>query len=172
MKKGKLILIMMFVVTALSAQKFAFIDSEYILKQIPAYESAQDQLDQVSQRWQQEVDALMDEVKTLYKNYQNDLVFLSEEMKVKRENAIVEKEGVAKELRKKYFGPEGELFKKRESLVKPIQDEVYNAVKEVADDGGYSVIYDKTSAMDIVYASASLDVSEKVVEKLGYSKKE
>lgn len=168
MKRKTLILALIFVSALMSAQKFAFIDTEFILGKIPAYESAQDQLDQVSQRWQQEVDALLDEVKTLYKNYQNDLVFLSDEMKVKREDAIVAKENEAKELRKTYFSPEGELFKKRESLIKPIQDEVYNAVKEVASEGGYSVIYDKTSAMNVIYAAQSLDVSVKVVEKLGY----
>lgn len=168
MKKNILLLALLFVTTLVSAQKFAFVDTEFILNKVPAYESAQDQLDQVSQRWEQEVDALMDEVKTLYKNYQNDLVFLSDEMKVKRETAIVEKEKEATELRKTYFGPEGELFKKRESLIKPIQDEVYNAVKEVATEGGFSVIYDKSSAMSIVYATAALDVSALVVEKLGY----
>lgn len=171
MKKNVLLLTLLFVTTLMSAQKFAFVDTEFILNKVPAYESAQDQLDQVSQRWEQEVDALMDEVKTLYKNYQNDLVFLSDEMKVKRETAIVDKEKEATELRKKYFGPEGELFKKRESLIKPIQDEVYNAVKEVASDGGYSVIYDKSSAMSIVYAVSTLDVSALVVEKLGYGDK-
>jgi outer membrane protein len=168
MKKKTLLLTLVFVTALMSAQKFAFVDTEYVLKKVPAYESAQDQLDQVSQRWQQEVDGLMDEVKTLYKNYQNDLVFLSDEMKVKRENAIVTKEQEAKELRKTYFGPEGELFKKRESLMKPIQDEVFNAVKEVAGEGGYSVIYDKSSAMNVVYAAPALDISEKVVQKLGY----
>ena len=168
MKRNTLLLILVFVTTLMSAQKFAFVDTEYVLKKVPAYESAQDQLDQVSQRWQQEVDGLMDEVKTLYKNYQNDLVFLSDEMKVKRENAIVTKEQEAKDLRKTYFGPEGELFKKRESLMKPIQDEVFNAVKEVASEGGYSVIYDKSSVMNVVYAAPALDISEQVVEKLGY----
>lgn len=168
MKRKIFFLALICISTFMSAQKYAFIDTQFILDKVPAYESAQDQLDQVSQRWQQEVDALLDEVKTLYKNYQNDLVFLSDEMKVKRENTIVAKENEAKELRKTYFGPEGELYKKRESLIKPIQDEVYNAVKEVASEGGYEVIYDKSSAMNIVYAAQSLDVSTKVVEKLGY----
>ncbi len=166
--KKNLLLSLLFVTTLMSAQKFAFVDTEYVLGKVPAYESAQDQLDQVSERWQQEVDGLMDEVKTLYKNYQNDLVFLSDEMKIKRENEIVSKEQEAKELRKKYFGPEGELFKKRESLIKPIQDEVFNAVKEVASESGYAVIYDKSSAMNVIYAAPALDVSEQVVEKLGY----
>lgn len=168
MKRKALILTLVLFSALVSAQKFAFVDTEFILNKVPAYESAQDQLDQVSQRWQQEVDAILDDVKALYKNYQNDLVFLSDEMKVKRENEIVNKENEAKELRKKYFGPEGELYKKRESLIKPIQDEVYNAVKEVASEGGYQVIYDKATAMNVVYAAQSLDVSTKVIEKLGY----
>jgi len=167
--KKTLLFSLLLVSTLVSAQKFAFVDTEYVLNKVPAYESAQDQLDQVSQRWEQEVDALMEEVKTLYKNYQNDLVFLSDEMKVKRENAIVAKEAEATELRKKYFGPEGELYKKRESLIKPIQDEVYNAVKEVASEGGYAVIYDKSSAMNVIYAAPALDVSDEVVAKLGYA---
>ncbi len=167
--KKSILLALMFVSTIMSAQKFAFVDTEYVLGKVPAYASAQDQLDQVSERWQQEVDALMDEVKTMYKNYQSDLVFLSDEMKVKRENAIITKETEAQELRKKYFGPEGELYKKRESLIKPIQDEVFNAVKELAQEGNYDVIYDKTSAMDVIYSKPSLDISELVVEKLGYT---
>lgn len=168
MKRNVIISVLLIASSMLFAQKFAFVDIDYVLKKIPAYESAQDQLDQVSQKWQQEVDSKMDEVKTLYKNYQNDIVFLSAEMKVKRENEIVTKEDEAKALRKKYFGPEGELFKKRESLMKPIQDEVYNAVREVAEEGDYGVIYDKSSQMNVIYASSALDVSDKVVEKLGY----
>ena len=159
----------MFVSALVSAQKFAFVDTEYVLSKVPAYESAQDQLDQVSKRWQQEVDAIVEEVKTMYKNYQSDLVFLSDEMKVKREDAIITKEAEAQKLRKTYFGPEGELYKKRESLIKPIQDEVFNAVKEVAQEGNIDVIYDKSAAMDVVYAKPGLDISEKVVEKLGYA---
>lgn len=168
MKRNILLSLVLLMTSMTFAQKFAFVDVDFVLKKIPAYESAQDQLDQVSQKWQQEVDAKMDEVKTLYKNYQNDIVFLSAEMKVKRENEIVTKEDEAKALRKAYFGPEGELFKKRESLMKPIQDEVYNAVREVADEGGYGVIYDKASQVNVIYASSTLDVSDLVVKKLGY----
>ena len=155
---------------AASAQKFAFIDSEYILKNIPAYESAQDQLDQASTKWQQEVEAMMNEVKTMYQNYQNELVFLSEEMKVKRENEIIEREKEGQELKRKYFGPEGELFKKRESLIKPIQDELYNAVKEVADERGYDAIFDKSSSNNLIYSNSKNDISDIVLDKLGYSK--
>ena len=169
MKRNILLSIVLLASSMLFAQKFAFVDVDFVLNKIPAYESAQDQLDQVSQKWQQEVDSKMEEVKTLYKNYQNDVVFLSAEMKIKRENEIVSKEDAAKALRKKYFGPEGELFKKRESLMKPIQDEVYNAVREVAEEEGYSVIYDKTSQLNVIYATASLDVSNLVIKKLGYA---
>ena len=153
-----------------SAQKYAFVDSEYILKNIPAYESAQEQLEQASKKWQQEVEASMSEVKQLYKNYQTELVFLSDEMKVKKETEIVTKEKAAHELQKKFFGPEGELFKKRESLIKPIQDEVFNAVKDFAEDEGYAMILDKASSVNIMYVKSTLDVSDLILERLGYSK--
>lgn len=165
-----LISVMMLMAVTLSAQKFAFIDSEYILKNIPAYESAQDQLNQASVKWQQEVEGMMEEVKTMYQNYQNELVFLSDEMKVKRENEIIEREKEAQELKRKYFGPEGELFKKRESLVKPIQEELYNAVKEVADERAYDAIYDKTSSQNLIYSNPKTDISDIVLDRMGYSK--
>ncbi|MGN0037009.1 MAG: OmpH family outer membrane protein [Bacteroidaceae bacterium] len=154
---------------AANAQKFALVDMEYILKNIPAYERANEQLNQVSKRWQAEVDALAQEAQTLYKNYQSEAVFLSEEQKTKKEEEIVAKEKAAGELKRKYFGPEGELYKKRESLMKPIQDEIYNAVKDIADTKGYSVVWDRASAASIVYASPKIDISNDVLIKLGYS---
>ena len=153
-----------------NAQKYALIDSEYILKNIPAYEAAQDQLDKASEKWSQEVDILFKEVENLYKQFQNDLVFMSDELKVKKENEIVTKENAAKDLKKKYFGPECELFKKRESLIGPIQEELYNAVKEIADADSYAVIFDKSRNPNIIYANPKFDISDKVLEKLGYSK--
>ena len=152
-----------------SAQKFALVDMEYILKNIPAYERANEQLNQVSKRWQAEVDALAQEAQTLYKNYQSEAVFLSEEQKTKKEEEIVAKENEAGELKRKYFGPEGELFKKRESLMMPMQDEIYNAVKDIADNKGYSVVWDRASATSIIYASPKIDISNDVLSKLGYS---
>ena len=116
-----------------NAQKFALIDMEYILKNIPAYERANEQLNQISKKWQSEVEAVALEAQTLYKNYQSEAVFLSEEQKTKKEEEIVGKEREAQELKRKYFGPEGELYKKRESLMAPIQDEIYTAVKEISD---------------------------------------
>ena len=128
MRKSVLLMILLFAVgMTASAQKFALIDMEYILKNIPAYERANEQLNQVSKKWQSEVEKVAEEAKTLYKNYQSEAVFLSEEQKGKKEEAIVAKEKEAAELRRTYFGPEGELFKKRESLMQPIQDEIYNA---------------------------------------------
>ena len=150
------------------AQKFALIDMEYILKNIPAYEMTNEQLSQVSKKWQNE--AIQQEAQNMYKNYQSDLVFLSAEMKTKREEEIVKKEQEAQDLKRKYFGPEGELYKKRESLMKPIQDEVYNAVKEISEDKGYQIVWDRASAMSIIFASPKIDISNEVLIKLGYSK--
>ena len=151
------------------AQKFALIDMEYILKNIPAYEMTNEQLSQVSQKWQNEVEALQQEAQNMYKN-QSDLVFLSAEMKTKREEEIVKKEQEAQDLKRKYFGPDGELYKKRESLMKPIQDEIYNAVKEISDDKGYQIVWDRASAMSIIFASPKIDISNEVLAKMGYSK--
>ncbi len=152
------------------AQKFALIDMEYILKNIPAYEMTNEQLNQLSEKWQGEVEKLQQDAQNMYKNYQSDLVFLSAEMKTKREEEIVKKEQEAQELKRKYFGAEGELYKKRESLMKPIQDEIYEAIKAISEDKGYQVIVDRASAMSVIYASPKIDISNEVLAKLGYSK--
>ena len=129
-----------------------------------------EQLRQFSKKWQNDVEAIQQEAKNMYKNYQSDLLFLSAEMKTKREEEIVKKEQEAQDLKRKYFGPEGELYKKRESLMKPIQDEVYNAVKEISEDKGYQIVWDRASAMSIIFASPKIDISNEVLIKLGYSK--
>ena len=152
------------------AQKFALVDMEYILKNVPAYEMANEQLNQVSQRWQREVEAVSKEAETMYKNYQSEMVFLTDDQKKKREEAIVAKEKEATELRYKYFGPQGELYKKRQSLIKPIQDEVDNAVKKVSEERGYQVIFDRASSQNIIFASPRIDVSNEVLTKMGYGK--
>ena len=164
-----LLWLLMIMGTQAMAQKFALVDMEYILKNIPAYERASEQLNQVSKKWQAEVDALTEEAQTLYKNYQSEAVFLSAEQKTKKEEEIVAKEKEAAELKKKYFGPEGELFKKRESLMAPIQDEIYNAVKDISDSKGYSLILDRASDTGIIFASPKVDISNEVLAKLGYS---
>jgi len=153
-----------------SAQKFASVDMSYILKNIPAYETANEQINQVSKKWQSEVEALQKEAETMYKNYQTELVFMSEDMKKKREEEIVAKEKEAQELKRKYFGPEGELFKKRESLMKPIQDEVYTAIQNISKERNLEVVFDKSTAMSVVFTTPGIDISDEVLKQLGYSK--
>lgn len=155
--------------TEAGAQKFALVDMDYILKNVPAYERANEQLNQVSKKWQAEVEALATEAQTMYKNYQNEVVFLSQEQKKARQEAIVEKEKQAAELKKKYFGPEGELFKKRTSLMTPIQEEIYNAVKDISDLRGYQLILDRASDSGIIFGSPKIDISNEVLQKLGYA---
>lgn len=169
----KLMMIALFAVASLtaSAQKFALLDMEYILKNIPAYERANEQLNQVSKKWQAEVEALNTEAQTMYKNYQNEVVFLSKEQKKTKQEAIMKKEKEASDLKKKYFGPEGELFKKRESLMAPIQEEIYIAVKEVSELRGYSLVVDRASNSGIIFGSPKIDISNEVLQKLGYSVK-
>ena len=159
----KLMLICLFAITALtaSAQKFALLDMEYILKNIPAYERANEQLNQVSKKWQAEVEALNTEASTMYKNYQNEMVFLSAEQKKERQETIMKKEKEASDLKRKYFGPEGELFKKRESLMSPNQ--------EISELRGYSLVLDRASDAGIIFGSPKIDISNEVLQKLGYN---
>jgi len=169
MKKLMLMLVMMMTTMTMSAQKFALVDMDYIFKNIPAYERAQEQLEQVSKKWQAEVDALTTEAQTMYKNYQNEVTFLSAEQKKSRQDAIMAKEKEASDLKRKYFGPEGELFKKRTALMTPIQDEVYNAIKDIAELRGYQLVLDRASDTGIIFGSPKIDISDEVLQKLGYS---
>ena len=150
------------------AQKYAFVDSDYIRKNIPAFTAAQEQLDKLSKDWEKEVADGYAVVEQMYKTYQNEQVLLSQDMKTKREEAIVTKEKEMKDLQNKYFGVEGELFKKREELVKPIQDEILKAIKEIAVDGSYAVIFDTAAGGNILFANPKYDISDQVLEKLGY----
>lgn len=149
------------------AQKVAFVDMQYILKNLPQYETANEQLTMISKRWQKEVDAINEEVRVLQSNYQTEQIFLSEELKQKREEEILAKEREALELKRKYFGKDGELFKKREALLKPIQDEIYNAIQEIAQEKKYDVVKDRTSDPSLIYISSKLDISDQVLRKLG-----
>lgn len=153
-----------------NAQKFALIDMEYILKNVSSYETANQQLEAISKKWQAEVEKSQLEVQNMYKTYQSELVYLSPEQKTKKENEIVEKEKAAQELKRKYFGPEGELFKRREALIRPIQDDIYNAIKEISDVKGYQLVLDRASATSVIFASPRIDISNEVLAKLGYSK--
>jgi len=150
------------------AQQYALIDMEYILERIPAYESANKQLESLSAEWQKKVDAEVEIVNALYKKYQADLALLAGTEKTKRENEIVAKENAIQELRNQYFGPQGELFKQQEALIKPIQDNIYEAVKEIATSRGYTVVVDRASATSIIFASPGIDISDQVLSRLGY----
>lgn len=152
-----------------SAQKFALVDMEYILRNVPQYEMASEQLNQLSQRWQREVEALSTEAENMYQSYLADKVFLTDEQQRSREQAITAKEREATELRFQYFGPEGELYQKRQTLLRPIQDDVYNAIRKVADEKGYQAVFDRASSAQIVFASPRIDISNEVLAKLGYS---
>lgn len=150
------------------AQKYALIDMEYILKRIPSYESANKQIESFSKQWQGEIDKEVETVDAMYKKYQADLANLRGNEKTKRENEIVAKENAIQELRNKYFGPQGELFKKQEELIKPIQNDIYEAVKTVSAESGYTIVVDRASATSIIFASPSIDISDQVLSKLGY----
>ena len=150
------------------AQKFAYVSSEYILDNMPEYKQAQDQLDQLSAQWQKEIEIKYAEIDKLYKAFQAEQILLTEDMKKRREDDIVAKEKDAKNFQKQKFGFEGELFKKKQELVKPIQDRVYNAVKKLAAEGGYAFIFDKSSDLIMLYANPKYDKSDDVLRSLGY----
>ena len=152
------------------AAKFGYVDSDYILSQIPEYKAAQSELDKTSIQWQKEMEAKFADIDKLYKAYQADAILLTEDMKKKRENEIINKETEAKDLQKQRFGVDGELFKKRQELVKPIQDKVYNAIKVVAEKKALGYILDKSGQISILYANSKYDISDDVLIYLGYKK--
>ena len=152
-----------------NAQKFALVDMEYILRNVPSYEMASEQLNQLSQRWQREIENIGTEAQTMYQSYLADKVFLTDDQAKAREQEIANKEKEATELRMRYFGPEGELYQKQQTLLRPIQDDVYNAIKRVAEERGYQAVFDRASSSEIIYASPRIDISNEVLTKLGYS---
>ncbi|HOZ86716.1 MAG TPA: OmpH family outer membrane protein [Bacteroidia bacterium] len=153
-----------------AAAKFGYVDTDYILGQIPEFKAAQSELDKTSVQWQKEMEAKFADIDKLYKAYQADAILLTDDMKKKRENEIINRETEAKELQKQRFGVDGELFKKRQELVKPIQDKVYNAIKVVAEKKAMGFILDKSGQVSILYANSKYDISEDVLVYLGYKK--
>lgn len=153
-----------------NAQKYCIIDSKYILEKVPEYKQAQEQLDMFSKNWQAEVDNKMKDVDRMYKSYQAERAMLNDDMRKKREDEIMAKEKAAKDLQKQYFGYEGELFKKRQELVKPVQDKVYNAVQKMAVARGYDLVLDKAGGVTMFYANPILDRSDEVLKSLGIVK--
>ena len=168
MKKLLLILAVCFTSLGVNAQKFAYVDSDYILERMPEYGSAQDQLDKLSLNWQEEIEALYQQIDQLYKKYQADKILLTQEMKNKRESEIINKEKDAKELQRTRFGPEGDLYTKRKELIKPIQDKVYNAIQDFSNEKRYDIIFDKSSNLIMLFSNPSLDKSDDILKMLGY----
>lgn len=166
-----ILLFILLLVTSLGAQaqKFALIDMEYILEKIPAYAQANQQLEQLSKQRQAEVEKATQEAKNLYDSYQKALKTLSDAQRTQREEAIIQKEKAAAELRRSYFGPEGELAKKRNELMQPIEDRIYEAVKKIATARGYAAVVDRASASSLIFASPDIDISNEVLSIVGYS---
>jgi outer membrane protein len=173
MKKSVAFLMLMVLFTLPSfAQKYAYIDSEYILGNMPEYVEAQAELDRLAAEWQKEIEVQFTRIDSMYKKYQVESITLPANMKKKREEAIIAAEKEAKDLQKKRFGKDGDLFKKREELVKPIQDRVFTAIDEYAKDRGYAFIFDTAGSMNIVYADPKWDINEEIMNKLGVTPSE
>ena len=149
------------------SQKIVYVDSEYIMENIPEYGDAQEELNSLSAKWQGEVKAVYDKVEEMYSKYQTEMLLLSEDQKRAREQAIVAKEQEAKNLQMQYFGSEGQLYQKRTELIQPIQEKVYTAMKELAQQKNYGFILDMASGTSILWASDKNDVSDDVLDQLG-----
>merc|ERR1712127_265539 len=155
------------ITTSTYAQKFAYVDSQFIFENIPEYKQAQQQLDDLSYDWQEEIEKEYAEIDKLYRAYQTDKVLLTDKMRQTREDEIIEKEREVKELQQQRFGTEGDLFKKQEELIRPIQNQIYNAIQEFSKDGRYGVIFDKSSDLLMLFTDESLDKSKRILDKLG-----
>lgn len=155
--------------SAVSAQKYAYIDSDYILNNVPEYQDAQSQLDELSEKWQKEIEVKFNEIDALYKKYQADVVLLPADMKKKREEEIISIEKEVKQYQQEKFGQSGELFQKRQELIKPIQDKIYNALEEIAKAKNYAFVFDRSNGASIMYANPKFDISDDVLDELGYS---
>lgn len=168
MKKGILLLVLVtFALTSFS-QKFAFVDTEYILDNITEYQTAQEELDDLAAQWQKEIEEKFAEIEKMYTDYRAEAVLLPDEMKQKREDEIIAKEEEAKKLQKQRFGKNGDLFKKRQELVKPIQDKIYKAIEKISTDKNYAVVFDKASGATMLYTNPRYDISDDVIQSLGY----
>ena len=168
MKKILLLLAISFLTLSIQAQKFAYVDTDYILNKIPDFKQAQDKLDGLSADWQKEIENKYADVEQMYRAYQQEQVLLTDDMKEKREDAIIKKETDAKNLQKKYFGTEGNLYLKRQELIKPIQDKIYDAIQQLASDNKYAIVFDSSSDLIMLYKNNNYDKSDKVLELMGY----
>ena len=168
MKKILLVLSVLIFVENMNAQKFAYVDSQFILENIPEYQQAKQELDNISYQWQEEIENAYQDIDKLYRAYQTDKVLLTDKMRQNREDEIIKKEKDVKELQQQRFGKDGDLYKKQEELIRPIQNLIYNAIQEYAEQGRYGIIFDKSSDLLMLYADKNLDKSEKILDYLGY----
>ena len=168
MKKILLLLCILIFVGNINAQKFAYVDSQFILEHIPEYKQAKQELDNISYQWQEEIENAYQDIDKLYRAYQTDKVLLTDKMKQDREDEIIQKEKDVKELQQQRFGTDGDLYKKQQELIRPIQNLIYDAIQEYAEQGRYGVIFDKSSDLLMLYADENLDKSEKILDYLGY----
>ena len=168
MKKLLLLLVISSLTLNIQAQKFAYVDTDYILNKIPDFKQAQDKLDALSTDWQKEIENKYSDVEKMYRAYQQEQVLLTTDMKEKREEAIINKETDAKNLQKKYFGPEGSLYVKRQELIKPIQDKIYDAIQQLSAENKYAIIFDSSSDLIMLYKNDNYDKSDKVLNLMGY----
>lgn len=168
MKKLLLLLVISSLTLNIQAQKFAYVDTDYILNKIPDFKQAQDKLDALSTDWQKEIENKYSDVEKMYRAYQQEQVLLTTDMKEKREEAIINKETDAKNLQKKYFGPEGSLYVKRQELIKPIQDKIYDAIQQLSAENKYAIIFDSSSDLIMLYKNDNYDKSDKILDLLGY----
>ena len=168
MKKLLLVLSVLIFVENMNPQKFAYVDSQFILENIPEYQQAKQELDNMSYKWQEEIENAYQDIDKLYRAYQTDKVLLTDKMRQDREDQIIEKEKDVKELQQQRFGKDGDLYKKQQELIRPIQNLIYNAIQEYAEQGRYGIIFDKSSELLMLYADENLDKSEKILDYLGY----
>ena len=168
MKRILLLSALMVIGIAGFGQKFAFVDSDYILKKIPQFRAAQEQLDKLAVQYQKEVEDKFSVVDEQVRSYQAEKVLLTQDMRSKREQELVLKQKEAQDLQRNYFGSDGALFKKRTELIKPVQDQVYNAVKDLASEGGYAAIFDVANNPTVLFSNSKYDKSDEVLQKLGY----
>lgn len=161
--------LLLFAAFQVNAQKFAYVDTQYILDNIPEFAEAQSQLDEISSQWQKEIEVKLAEVDKMYKDYQTQSVLLPDDLKKKKEQEIVDREKEAKNLQRTRFGKDGDLFKKRQELVKPIQEKIYNAIQELANSNNYAVVFDKGGSLNMMYANPKYDISDDVLDNLGAS---
>ena len=168
MKRILLLLSILIFVGNIKAQKFAYVDSQFILEHIPEYKQAKQELDNISYQWQEEIENAYQDIDKLYRAYQTDKVLLTDKMRQDREDEIIQKEKDVKELQQQRFGTDGDLYKKQQELIRPIQNLIYNAIQEYAEQSRYGVIFDKSGDLLMLYADENLDKSEKILDYLGY----